>query len=143
MTTTTEGTRAENARLAYALARIGLGLNIMIHGLSRLPNLSGFAHEMNEALAKSPLPPALVHATSYGIPVAEAVIGALVLFGLKLRAALVAGTLVMLLVLAGACSAQSWNVAAMQMTYLAFYVALIATLHHDAFSIDARHTRAR
>ncbi|MFB1481588.1 MauE/DoxX family redox-associated membrane protein [Corallococcus sp. RDP092CA] len=132
----------DNARLAYALARVGLGLNIALHGLFRLPQLTAFAAGMRDSFDKSPLPPSWVYAVSLVIPVAEAVIGLLVLLGVEVRRVLVAGTLLMLLLIGGACSAQNWNAASIQMTYLAFYVVLIATAHHDHLSVDAwRRTR--
>ncbi|WP_157757580.1 hypothetical protein [Corallococcus macrosporus] len=48
-----------------------------------------------------------------------------------------AGTLLMLLLMGGACSAQHWNAASIQRRYLAFYAVLIATVYLDHLSIDA------
>lgn len=134
---TTPSQPADNARLAHALARVGLGLNIALHGLFRLPQLTAFAAGMRDSFDKSPLPPSWVYAVSLAIPVAEAVVGLLLLAGVEVRRVLVAGTLLMLLLIGGACSAQNWNAAGLQMTYLGFYVVLIATAHHDALSVDA------
>lgn len=131
-----EKARLANQRLAYGLARIGLGLNIALHGLVRLPNLSGFAAGMRDSFGQSPLPPSLVYAVSLAIPVAEAIVGVLLLVGVQVRGTLVAGTLLMLLLMGGACSAQNWNAASIQMTYLAFYVVLLAAVHLDHLSID-------
>lgn len=133
-----------NQRLAYALARIGLGLNIALHGAFRLSDLPGFAAGMQASFDKSPVPASLVYAASVGIPVAETLVGAIVCAGLWLRRALVTGTLLMIFLIIGACSAQNWAAASIQMTYLGFYVALIATLEHDALSVDAwRRERRR
>ncbi|MFP2962644.1 MauE/DoxX family redox-associated membrane protein [Myxococcus sp. 1LA] len=132
-----EQSHLANQRLAFGLARIGLGLNIALHGLVRLPNLSGFAAGMRDSFGQSPLPPSLVYATSLAIPVAEALVGVLLLVGIRVRDLLVAGTLLMLLLIGGACSAQNWNAASIQMIYLAFYVVLLATVHLDHLSIDA------
>ncbi|MHA7630398.1 MauE/DoxX family redox-associated membrane protein [Corallococcus sp. M7] len=127
----------DNARLAHALARVGLGMNIALHGLFRLPQLTAFAAGMRDSFDKSPLPPSWVYAVSLAIPVAEAVIGLLLLVGVEVRRVLVAGTLLMLLLIGGACSAQNWNAAGIQMTYLGFYVVLIATVQYDHLSVDA------
>jgi thiosulfate dehydrogenase (quinone) large subunit len=133
----------DNARLAHALARIGLGLNIAFHGLFRLPRLTAFAAGMRDSFDKSPLPPSWVYAVSLAIPIAEAVVGLVLLVGWEVRRVLVAGTLLMMLLIGGACSAQNWNAASIQMTYLAFYGVLIATAHHDHLSVDAwRRARA-
>ncbi|MCW5830867.1 MAG: DoxX family protein [Labilithrix sp.] len=130
-------TPLENPRLAHALARLGLGLNIALHGISRLPDLPGFAAGVQASFDKSPLPPSWVYASSLAIPVAETLFGLLIFAGIELRRSLVAGTLLMIFLVTGACSAQNWTAASIQMTYLGFYVALIATLRHDALSIDA------
>ncbi|XXF79675.1 DoxX family membrane protein [Myxococcaceae bacterium GXIMD 01537] len=130
-----KGQSLSNAQLAHGLARLGLGLNIALHGLVRLPNLGGFAAGMRDSFAQSPLPPVLVHAVSYGIPVAEAVIGVLLLLGLQARLALIAGTCLMLLLITGSCLSQNWSAAGIQMTYLGFYAVLLATLHHDGLSL--------
>jgi len=127
----------DDARLAYALARIGLGINILLHGVSRLPDIPGFAAGMRDSFGKSPLPPALVYAVSLAIPVAEAGIGALLLIGLDSRRTLVAGTWLMIVLIGGAASAQNWNAASIQMTYLAFYAVLLATVRYDAYGVDA------
>ena len=50
--------------LAHGLARLGLGVNIALHGFVRLPNLSGFAADMQKQFAETFLPGPLVYATS-------------------------------------------------------------------------------
>lgn len=122
---------------AHALARLGLGINIALHGLTRLPNLPGFADGLRDEFADSILPPALVTLSAYGIAISEAVIGILLLFGLFLRPTLVAGSLLMSLLLFGTCLIQNWSSAGIQMTYLAFYSVMLATMKYDRFSIDA------
>ena len=89
-----------------------------------------------EQFAQSILSPALVYASGYGIAIGEAAIGTLLLLGLFLRPALAAGTLLMILLLTGTCLIQNWSVAGIQMTYLAFYCALLATAKYDRLSID-------
>lgn len=76
---------------AHALARFGLGINIALHGLTRLPDLRGFASGLQDQFAKSVLPASLVFAGGYGIVIAEAVTGILLVLGLFLRPTLVAG----------------------------------------------------
>jgi hypothetical protein len=60
--------------LAHGLVRLGLGVNIALHG-TRVPHLSGFSSGLREQFAQSILPPSLVYASGYGIAVGEAVIG--------------------------------------------------------------------
>jgi thiosulfate dehydrogenase [quinone] large subunit len=123
-------------RMAYALARIGLGLNIALHGLVRLPHITTFAAGLRPEFAQTILPGGLVELTGYLIVLGEAAVGILVLFGLLLRPALVAGMLLMVLLEFGTCLRQEWNTAGLQLTYVAFYAVLIATARYDAFSLD-------
>jgi thiosulfate dehydrogenase [quinone] large subunit len=78
--------------LAHGLARLGLGMNIALHGYTRLPNLRGFASGVSEQFAQSILPASVVDVSGYGIAIGEAIIGTLLLLGLFLRPALAAGS---------------------------------------------------
>ncbi|MBK1884080.1 DoxX family membrane protein [Luteolibacter pohnpeiensis] len=122
--------------LAYALARLGLGINIALHGLTRLPKLNAFAAGLQKEFASSILPSALVGLSAYGIAIAEAIIGVLLILGLFLRPTLVAGSLLMSLLLFGTCLIQNWSGASIQLVYLAFYSGMIAAIKFDALSLD-------
>jgi thiosulfate dehydrogenase [quinone] large subunit len=122
--------------LAHGLARLALGVDIVLHGLTRLPKLAAFAGGMEKEFAKTLLPGSLVYLTGYGIAIGEAIIGALLLLGIFLRPTLVAGMLLMLLLLSGVGLLQNWNIAALQLSYVAFYAALLATASWDRYSVD-------
>ncbi|HSJ01850.1 MAG TPA: DoxX family protein [Verrucomicrobium sp.] len=126
----------ENRTLAYALARVGLGVNIALHGLVRLPKLDSFAKGLQEQFASSILPSFLVQVSAYGIVFAEAVLGVLILLGWFLRPALVLGALLMIFLITGTCLIENWSAAGIQMTYLGFYAVLLATANYDGFSVD-------
>lgn len=130
-----------NAALGHALARLALGMNIALHGYTRLLNINGFASALVKQFAKSILPAQLVYATGYGIAIGEALIGTCLVLGLLLRPVLVLGTLLMLLLLFGSSLIQQWEIASIQMTYVAFYVGLLVTLPCDRFSLDALRSR--
>lgn len=127
-----------DAQLAHALARIGLGINIVMHGLARIPKFAGFAAHLHEQFAPTFLPGALIEASSYGIVAAEVTIGTLLLLGLGLRRTLATGCGLMGVLLFGTCLVQNWSVAGDQLIYLAFFAGLLATRRHDAWSLDAR-----
>jgi thiosulfate dehydrogenase [quinone] large subunit len=130
--------------LAHGLSRLALGVDIAMHGFVRLPKLASFAGGMEKEFAKTLLPGALVYATGCGIVIGEAVIGTLLVLGLFLRPALVAGMFMMILLLFGVCLLEKWDVAGTQLTYVAFYGALLATAQWDRYSADAwRRTRKR
>ena len=127
---------AFDAALAHGLARLALGLNIAMHGYGRLPNLAGFANGMVKQFAATFLPGPLVYITGCGIAIGEAIIGTLLFLGLFCRPVLVIGTLLMLLLIFGSALIQQWEIVSIQMTYIAFYVVLLATVRYDRFSLQ-------
>jgi len=133
--------KSGDAALAHALARVGLGINIAMHGWTRIPKFAAFEKYLQEQFAGSPLPASLVTFSGYLIVAAESVIGLLLLLGLFQRLALICGSLLMLLLLFGVCLVWNWNAAGSQMVYLAFFTVLLATLSHDRWSLDARLKR--
>jgi thiosulfate dehydrogenase (quinone) large subunit len=130
-----------DAALGHALVRLALGLNIAMHGYTRLPNINGFANALAKQFAKTILPAQLIYVTAYGIAIGEALIGTCLFFGVLLRPVLVLGTLLMLLLLFGSTLIQQWEIASIQMIYVAFYVGLLVTLPCDRFSLDALRSR--
>ena len=131
-----------DAALPHGLARLALGLNIAMHGYSRLPNLAGFANGMVKQFSATFLPSPLVYITGITIATGEAIIGTLLFLGLLLRPALVIGTLLMLLLIFGSTLIQQWDAVSVQMIDVAFYVGLLATIRYDRFSLDRlRHNR--
>lgn len=123
--------------LAHLFARLALGLNIAMHGLTRIPKFDAFKAYLAKEFADSPLPAGWVNASAVGIVAAESVIGLLLLLGLFLRPALIAGSLLMLGLLFGVCLIWNWNAAGTQMIYVLFFAGLLATLKYDRFSLDA------
>lgn len=122
--------------MAHLLARLALGMNIAMHGLTRIPRFGDFKGYLTKEFAGSPLPQGLVEISAVGIVAAESVIGVLILAGLFLRQALIAGTVLMLVLLFGVCLIWNWNAAGSQMVYVIFFVGLLATLKFDRWSVD-------
>lgn len=123
-------------QLAHTLARLGLGINIALHGFSRIPKFGMFAAHLHEQFAPTLLPAALVSVAAYGIVTAESVIGLMLLTGFRLRLALVGGCLLMGVLLFGTCLVQNWTVAGDQLVYLGFFAVLLATRRYSAWTID-------
>lgn len=128
--------------MAHLLARLALGLNIAMHGLTRIPRFAEFKGYLTKEFAVSPLPQGLVEISAIGIVAAEAVIGVLLLLGLFQRQALIAGGALMLALLFGVCLIWNWNAAGSQMVYVIFFAGLLATLKYDRWSLDARFRKA-
>jgi thiosulfate dehydrogenase [quinone] large subunit len=123
--------------LAHLFARLALGLNIAMHGLTRIPKFEAFKGYLAKEFAGSPLPKELVDFSAIGIVAAESIIGILLLLGLFLRPALIAGSVLMLALLFGVCLIWNWNAAGSQMLYVVFFTGLLATMKFDRYSVDA------
>jgi thiosulfate dehydrogenase [quinone] large subunit len=70
------------------------------------------------------------------LPWTEAAIGLLLLLGLLTRFALVAGSLVMIVLMAGITLAQNWDVAGTQLIYCFIYFVLLTHHGRNFYSLD-------
>jgi thiosulfate dehydrogenase (quinone) large subunit len=123
--------------IAYALFRVFLGVNIALHGISRLLDSSQFRGTIEAQFAHSRLPHPVVSAFALILPWAESLIGVLVFAGLWTRLALVGGALVMIALTFGSCLIQDWQIAGIQLVYEIAYFLLL--FHHESnrWSADA------
>lgn len=112
--------------LAGLVIRIGLGINMLMHGLVRLPKLGAFVNKMAVGFAGTPLPDALTRAFLYALPFVELSSGLLILLGGPFgKWGYFVGGLTIGALLFGTCLKEDWNTAGAQVVYLiAFYLAL-------------------
>ena len=123
--------------IAYALLRFVLGLNIAVHGISRLyTGAPAFAHAMVSMFAHTPLPSWSVYAFGMALPWVEAATGTCVLFGVASRWAYVFGLLEIAALTFGTTLRQDWESAGLQLTYALIYAGLLATRKYNRISID-------
>lgn len=119
--------------MAYALLRAIIGVNLAVHGISRL--LAG-PYAFAASLA------GMFHAAwsvmSFGLvlPWVEAALGLLILFGFATRFALIAASLTILVLTFGSTLRQDWESAGLQLIYAAIYASLLAFRRENAYSID-------
>ena len=137
----TDDVRRTDRRLAYGILRFTLGLNILLHGLTRIGTLSGFADGLVEGFADTILPAAVVHVSAYVIVLAEVLIGALLTVGYRTRGALVAGGLLMAALVFGTALRQEWGTLGTQMLYALIYFVLLYAREYDHYSLDRRLRR--
>ncbi|MGA8500711.1 MAG: DoxX family protein [Candidatus Sulfotelmatobacter sp.] len=131
--------RPDDSSLAYALLRATLGLNILMHGTSRLlGGIGNFVSGMIKMFQNTVLPTAVVVPFGYALPWLEAALGLLIMIGFRTREALVAGALLMLGLTFGTALRQDWGVAGVQLLYSAVYAALIAALRYNSLSVDQK-----
>jgi thiosulfate dehydrogenase [quinone] large subunit len=128
--------RDRDLALAHGFARVGLGINIATHGLSRLGEVPAFASETVKMFAHTFLLSQAVRATSYFIPPAEFIIGILLIAGLFLRPVLIVGLLLMFQLMFGMTLLQQWSISGLQLFYVAFYAVLLAASGWDYYSVD-------
>jgi len=135
---------SKDETLAYALLRITLGLNMTMHGVSRL--IAGPAHFANGMVAQfshTPLPPWSVHAFALAVPPVEGLLGLLLLIGLKTRTVLVAGSLWIMVLTFGSSLVQDWQIVGVQLIYTMAYAALLLLHRFDGWSVDRYMGRSK
>ena len=132
------GMRRADVVLAYFLLRVALGLNILMHGVARiLTGTDVFAAGLSRTFQGTPLPHSAVVAFGLSLPWVEALLGLLLLAGFLTRWALIAGSLLMLVLMFGSSLHQDWNIVGIQLTYAVVYAILLALHGVDRYSLDA------
>jgi thiosulfate dehydrogenase [quinone] large subunit len=131
---------AGDLQLAYSAFRITLGMNIFFHGAMRLfTGLDAWATMEAGLFTKQTLLPMWsVIAFLHVLPFVEVVLGILTFLGLFTRWALIAGSVMILLLVFGNDVRQDWNTVGNNMHYVLYYVGLIAALRYNAFALDTR-----
>jgi|SRR5215469_13732857 len=130
--------------LAYAFFRLYLGVNIAVHGASRIySGVAAFATEQVSQFAKTPLPSQMVYLFSVGLPFAEALTGVFIFVGLWSRLAYCVGFLLIINLTFGSTLRQDWTAAGWQLLYAFAYAALLAFHEHNRYSVDGARRKSR
>jgi thiosulfate dehydrogenase [quinone] large subunit len=137
MTPATDSTTLDR-QLAYAVFRLTLGINILVHGAGRIfgPGAEAFATTTAAEFSKTALPAGLVHAFLFVLPFAELVLGALTTLGLFTRWALTLGGLMIATLVFGTAMRSDWNTVGVQMIYAITYYFLLVHRASNRFSLD-------
>lgn len=122
--------------LSYLLLRLVAGVSFFGHGLVRLPKLAGFSQWMTSTFAKSMLPQYLVKPFSYTLPIAEFVIGLLLILGLFSNKAILAGSIVMLILMFGTCMIENWEALPSQIIHALVLILLLQFVTSNNISLD-------
>jgi thiosulfate dehydrogenase [quinone] large subunit len=132
-------------KLAYVIFRLSLGINILIHGTSRIfgPGVQLFASKTMREFPGSPLPSGMVHAFLTVLPFAESMLGVLITLGLFTRWALTVGSLLITALIFGTALRNDWPTVGIQMIYSITYYILLFNRADDGFSLDALFRRKR
>lgn len=126
----------ENNAIVFLLLRLSVAASMFGHGLVRLPKLNGFSAWMVKSFEKSMLPAPLVVPFSYALPIAEFIIGALLLLGLFTRVSLIGGGIVMLLLIFGTTLIENWEALPSQLIHAVFFAGLLAFIQYNTLAVD-------
>jgi thiosulfate dehydrogenase [quinone] large subunit len=130
-------------KIAYALLRAVAGTNLLMHGVSRLlAGPDGFAAHLTTQFAHSPLPEWIVRGFGTALPPIEGLIGLLLLIGLKTRWALIAASLLMLVLTFGSSLVQDWSAAGTQLMYALVFSVLLFLRRYNSWSLDGCMNKA-
>jgi thiosulfate dehydrogenase (quinone) large subunit len=129
---------SSDERLAYALLRVVVGTNLMMHGVSRMIAGPGeFAAKLVMQFAHAPLPAWSVWAFGLTLPAIEGGLGLLLLIGLRTRAALIAASALIIVLTFGSSLLQDWATVGIQLTYAVVYAVLLFLHRYNGWSVDA------
>lgn len=130
-----------NQQLAYAFLRITMGINFFCHGAVRLPKIPKFRDGLVETFKNSLLPEPLVYGFGTILPIAEFLIGVLLIIGLYTKQALSAGAITMIILIFGSCMIEKFDNAGGQMLYAFMYFFLLFYLEYNHLSIDNKRIK--
>lgn len=129
----------KSLRMAYALFRITLGVNMFFHGFMRIIGDTGaWAEGLVATFSDSFLPEMWIRIFLYLLPWYELVLGTLLTLGLFTWWSCVGGALMMLVLLFGNTTRQDWGTAGNNMHYTLYFCLLIAAHAWDSFCLDNR-----
>lgn len=131
-----ENEEIRDRSIAYGLLRIFVGVNVALHGISRLLDPSKFQEMVETQFAHAPLPHPSVVVFAHLLPWAESIIGVLVVAGLLTRLSLIVGALIMIVLTFGSCLIQDWQVAGLQLVYQIAYFVLLFLCRYNCWSVD-------
>jgi thiosulfate dehydrogenase (quinone) large subunit len=142
--TTLESSADLDRNLAYVIFRLGLGVNLLIHGAGRFlgPGVNGFSSKTASEFAATPLPAGMVHAFLIVLPLAEFILGVLITLGWFTRWALTLGGLLIAALIFGTALRGDWPTVGIQMIYAITYYLLLLNRADNGFSLDALFRRA-
>lgn len=136
---------AQDRAFALLLLRLALGIDILLHGVTRLfiGGLGAFVNSTAAQFAHSVLPMWQVRAVATAIPFLEFTIGLLLVTGLALRWTLLAGAALMLALEFGTEIRSDWTVVSSQLLYSLLYSILLFCRAWDTYSLDGLWRRSR
>ena len=133
--------KTTDRNLAYLFLRIFFGINVAVHGASRIySGVPGFATEMVSQFAKTPLPSRMVLFLRRQPPIRGGCNRRAPLHWTMGSAYLMSGFLLIALTF-GSTLRQDWTAAGWQLLYAFAYAALLVFREHNVYSVDGARTK--
>jgi thiosulfate dehydrogenase [quinone] large subunit len=129
--------------LAHALLRVSVGVMFLCYGIGKFRVGLG---QMVAGMVKrfeGKLPEFMVQPFATTLPFIEVVVGTLLILGLFTRWALVAASVLMMGLLFGAVMEPNPATVGVNVMYAFILSALLFTVDHNAYSVDAKFRRQR
>jgi thiosulfate dehydrogenase [quinone] large subunit len=130
-----------NLELAYVVGRVLVGINLLGHGLVRLPKVPAFRAWMVTFFEGTLLPGWLVAPFATAIPYVEFILGLLLISGLFTKFTLLAAAAVLGMLLLGSCLKEQWEAVGAQMVYVLAYTWLLSALSANRLALDGLLSR--
>ncbi len=117
------------SQLSRLVLRVGLGINMLMHGLVRIPKLPAFVAKSSAGFADTLLPEFLTIGFLYALPFAELICGLLILLGGQFsKWGYTLGGLIITALLFGTTLKEDWSTAGTQMVYVIAFAYALRTL---------------
>jgi len=126
--------------LAFFTLRLALGVNELLHGVTRIfmgAGLGAFVNMTQTQFENTALPVWQVRAFATVVPIAELLIGVLLILGLWTRWALLFAALLMVGIIFGTAMRGEWQIVFLQMFYSLLYSVMLMWRRYDDWSLDA------
>tara|TARA_R110001583_G_C5631229_1_gene407062 strand:+ start:173 stop:568 length:396 start_codon:yes stop_codon:yes gene_type:complete len=127
-----------NTQVAYLIVRVAVGVSMLGHGLVRLPKLQGFSAWMLKTFENSLLPEIMVLPFSYTLPIAEFLLGMLLVLGLFSRISSIVSAIIMILLIFGSTLIENWGALVPQFIHVTLFAYLIQYIDRNSFALDTK-----
>jgi len=122
---------------AYVTLRMTLGVNMLMHGLTRvIGGVGAFVGKVSAEFDGGFLPIYAVQIFLFVLPFVELTIGLLMVLGLATRWALIAGGFTITMLTFGSTAMQNWSAAGVQLPYAIAFFILLFTREYNKLCLD-------
>ncbi|WP_333852347.1 DoxX family membrane protein [Epilithonimonas sp.] len=112
-------------KTTYFFLRLPIAISLLGHGLVRLPKLEMFSNWMVTSMEKSAIPSFMIIPFSYFLPIAEFLIGLLLLIGFKTKYTIYSGLVLMSILILGSASIENWSAIEAQLLHSVYLGGLL------------------